>query len=257
MKYTITKKQKTVSYSRFLIALMLLLCSTSIKAQYYFHDDNILQQFTFMEDGGGMLSPRWYYNFFHKRYQQDPLLMGGKNGKRFLFNRSLLLDNEIAVRVDSLNRQQAKSEAMNVVSRNKDLDLSKNVELKRIDAALDNFNRNINRIPMYGGSHESHKVWQQILQCFIQARNETENAYMDSGSRKKEYLKIYNDVIKHNVDVTNYLRVLAGAKNVEQFIKGKQTYGAMRTHITVAYDAFNRWRTSASVIGFSSRRNNQ
>lgn len=34
------------------------------------HENYIMQQFTTMETGAGALTPRYYYNMFHKNYQR-------------------------------------------------------------------------------------------------------------------------------------------------------------------------------------------
>ena len=77
--------------------------------------------------------------------------------------------------------------------------------------------RNISKITMYGGSYNSQKVWENIYDCFDMAIKETKSAYLDAGARKREYLAIYNDIVKHNVELTKYLRILAGAETAEQF----------------------------------------
>ena len=37
----------------------------------YIHERDIMNQFTTMETGAGVLSPAWYYNSLHKNYQRD------------------------------------------------------------------------------------------------------------------------------------------------------------------------------------------
>ena len=50
-------------YHRYLLLTALSLMTLGANAQ--FHDENVMQQFIFMETGGGSLNPRWYYNAFH------------------------------------------------------------------------------------------------------------------------------------------------------------------------------------------------
>lgn len=242
-------------YHRYLLLTALSLMTLGANAQ--FHDENVMQQFIFMETGGGSLNPRWYYNAFHKSYSNNnPQYVGGKLAYRAKFDGDINKELTDAKTIDTLAVSRAKSEAQHIASRtDKAIDLAWSSEGGRIEKAQSNFMRNISKITMYGGSYNSQKVWENIYDCFDMAIKETKSAYLDAGARKREYFAIYNDIVKHNVELTKYLRILAGSETAEQFFKDKKEYRPVKKRQGIAYDAFERWKSAASAGGFSTRKN--
>ena len=177
-------------YHRYLLLTALSLMTLGANAQ--FHDENVMQQFIFMETGGGSLNPRWYYNAFHKSYSNNnPQYVGGKLAYRAKFDGDINKELTDAKTIDTLAVSRAKSEAQHVASRtDKAIDLAWSSEGGRIEKAQSNFMRNISKITMYGGSYNSQKVWENIYDCFDMAIKETKSAYLDAGARKREYLAI-------------------------------------------------------------------
>ena len=71
------------------ILLAMLLCWVSLcglaQEVTYIHERDIMNQFTTMETGAGVLSPAWYYNSLHKKsercqYKKQACLSNGCHG---------------------------------------------------------------------------------------------------------------------------------------------------------------------------------
>ena len=63
---------------------------------------------------------------------------------------------------------------------------------------MERLQRNIDRIPLAGGTTDDRERWTEyyhVYQCAIDA---TKDAYMPNAQRKKEYLRIYEDVVRQN-----------------------------------------------------------
>ena len=70
---------------------------------------------------------------------------------------------------------------------------------------MERFQRNIDRILLAGGTTDDKERWTEyyhVYQCAIDA---TKDAYMPNAQRKKEYLRIYEDVVRQNEILVGYL----------------------------------------------------
>ena len=66
-----------------LLSMLLSLVSLYAQAQEvtYIHERDIMNQFTTMETGAGVLSPAWYYNSLHKF--QQPVYEANRIQKKY------------------------------------------------------------------------------------------------------------------------------------------------------------------------------
>ena len=98
---------------------------------------------------------------------------------------------------------RAKIEALNVADRQ--IDLAWLAEGDKVNGQMERLKRNIDRILLAGGTADDKERWTEyyrIYQCAIDA---TKDAYMPNAQRKKEYLRIYEDVTRQNEILVGYL----------------------------------------------------
>ena len=124
------------------ILLAMLLCWVSLcglaQEVTYIHERDIMNQFTTMETGAGVLSPAWYYNSLHKKYQRDANIRNKLAYRTDVMARTSKEVN-VAAKVDSDYVERAKVEALNIASRSSASDLSWVLEEEKArlqDAAL-------------------------------------------------------------------------------------------------------------------------
>ena len=85
------------------------------------------------------------------------------------------------------------------------MDLAWLAEGDKINGQMERFQRNIDRILLAGGTPDDKERWTEyyhVYQCAIDA---TKDAYMPNAQRKKEYLRIYEDVARQNEILVGYL----------------------------------------------------
>jgi len=216
------------------------------------HENYIMQQFTTMETGAGALTPRYYYNTFHKNYQRTANI---ENKQIFRLHMKARVADEVeyADSMKSLTARRAKVEALNIVDRSPMTDMAWAVEKGKIEAKLDMFQRNINKIMPYGGTAEDYRQWKNIYNCIQTAIKVTRESYQDLGRRKKEYMAIYKDVVRRNYQLTKLLLAWNSVKTAREMQKDSKSPQRLSSTSTVAFDALNRWRVAMAVDGFSGK----
>lgn len=178
--------------------------TSGVKAQSvtYNHDSPKQNQITVMETGAGALSPDLYYTLLHNSYKKSA---AAKNKLSFRTLAGVNLYNQVdeAEAIDSALVSRAKIEALNVADRQ--VDLAWIAESDKINGLMERFKRNIDRILLAGGTTDDRERWTEyyhVYQCAIKA---TKDAYMPNAQRKKEYLRIYEDVVRQNEILVGYL----------------------------------------------------
>ena len=206
----------------------------------YNHDDAKMNQITVAEIGSGSLTPSLYYQLLHKSYQKSA---AAKNKLGFRTTAGINLYNQVddAEALDSAMTQRARIEALNVADRSGGaLDAAWLAEGDKINAALENFNRNIQRITEVGGSHYELEHWREQYNVFVCAVKSVQEAYMPNSQRKKQYLRIHADIIRKNEMLVRYLVRLANSTKVTELLDASAIIEDRRAQIAVA--AMNRWR---------------
>jgi len=188
-----------------------------------------MQQFTTMETGAGALTPRFYYNALHKKYQRTANV---ENKQLFrLHMKARVADEKVyADSIDSVTMRRAKVEAMNIIDRQPLTDTAWPVEKSKIEGKLSIFQSNINNIMPYGGTSED---------------------YQDSGKKKREYLAIYKDIVGRNYHLTQLLLTWNSIKKAKDMQKNSKPPQRLTSIRTTAFDAMNRWKAAMAVDGFS------
>ena len=211
-------------------AFLLVLRSSPLSAQTYNHESAIMNQFTVMEIGAGSLTPREYYNLTHKNYQKSATLTN-KQSFRTKTQQNMMKEISLAENVDSVLSRRAKVEALNIA----------------------NFQQNINKITLYGGTSDDYKDWSNVYHSLAFAIKVTRESYMDLGSRKREYLTIYRDIVKKNLTLTKQLRTLNAVKTMKEVSSKATKVDRVTSNATVATDALGRWQHSLAVNGFHKK----
>lgn len=237
----------TMKTKNLLLGGMLLLGSPAGWAQgvqvSYEHDDAKMNQVTVMESGTGRLSPAWYYNTLHENYGKSA---ASKNKTLFRTTSGINLYNQKdqAEQIDSALVKRAAVEALNVADRSGGaLDLAWKAEGPKLSEKMSGYLTNIGRVRTIGGSGEEHDYWMQYYNVYSCAIRSTQDAYMPNAQRKREYLRIYEDVSRKNELLVNYLVRLSNSQKVDELLQqATQNLTANKPDIVKA--AMSRWKAS-------------
>ena len=222
-----------------------VIATTTARAQSvtYNHDSPKQNQITVMETGTGALSPELYYTLLHNKYKKSATAKN-KLSFRTLAGVNLYNQTDEAEAIDSALVSRAKIEALNVADRQ--IDLAWLAERDKVNGQMERFQRNIDRILPAGGTPEEKERWTEyyhIYQCAIDA---TKDAYMPNAQRKKEYLRIYEDVARQNEILVGYIAKRQNATVTSNLLNAT----AIRTvdKGSVIREAMNRWNESRFAV---------
>lgn len=233
-----------------LIASVILTCY-HLSAQTYIHEDDVMNQFVVMETGAGALKPDLYYKAFHPNYRKDAHVrnkLGYRMTNQYYTNREI----KSAENIDSSHVKRAEVEALNVVSRTSSVsDVAWLMEKDKIEGMFNLFNRNINKIVSSGGTSDDYKNWKEIYDCLQCAVKLIRNSYLDSGSRKKEYLAIYRDIVRRNYSLTQQLLCWNRIRELKRLQNSAVTPSPLVSKENLIIQAKRRWHTAMAVDGFS------
>lgn len=212
----------------------------SAQSVTYNHDDAKMNQITVAEIGSGSLTPGLYYQLLHKSYQKSA---AAKNKLGFRTSAGINLYNQVdeAEALDSALTRRAEIEALNVADRSGGaLDMAWLAEGEKVNAALENFGKNIRRIPEAGGSGALQEHWVECRNLYLCAVKAVQEAYMPNSQRKKQYLRIHADIIRKNEVLVRCLVRLSNSVKVAELLDASATIDDRRAQIAMA--AMNRWR---------------
>lgn len=224
---------------------MLLVATIAANAQYvtYNHDSPKMNQITVEETGAGALKPELYYTLLHNKYKKTAAV---KNKLTFRTAAGVASYQQVdeAEAIDSALTSRAKIEALNVADRQ--VDLAWLVEKDKVKSQMLQFQKNIDRIMMTGGSPKEKERWNdyyRVYQCAIKA---TRDAYMPNAQRKKEYLQIYADVSRQNDVLVKYLVQLSNRNATKNLLSA--TENRFINKGSIARNAMSRWNESRSAV---------
>lgn len=234
-------------YIKLMIGLLVLTTSPLVAQSYTYNHDPMKQaQITVMESGTGSLTPEWYYNILHENYSKSA---ASKNKTLFRANAgsALYMQIDYAETVDSAMTKRAEIEALNMADRIGGVaDIAWNVEGPKIEAKMSDFAGNINRILIAGGNLEERDYWQQYYNIYNSAIKTTQDAYMPNAQRKREYLRIYEDVSKKNTLLVNYLVKIHNRKKIQEYLAARaETDKADMANITTM--SLARWKAAVGM----------
>ena len=224
---------------------MLLVATIAANAQYvtYNHDSPKMNQITVEETGAGALKPELYYTLLHNKYKKTAAV---KNKLTFRTAAGVASYQQVdeAEAIDSALTSRAKIEALNVADRQ--VDLAWLAEKDKVESQMRQFQKNIDRIMMTGGSPKEKERWNdyyRVYQCAIKA---TRDAYMPNAQRKKEYLQIYADVSRQNDVLVKYLVQLSNRNAAKNLLSATESRPIDKR--SIISNAMSRWNESRSAV---------
>ena len=231
------------------VAVGLMLCKAmNVGAQSvtYNHDAAKMNQITVGETGSGSLTPSLYYQTLHKSYSKSAASKN-KLSYRTLAGVSLYNQVDEAEALDSAMLARAKIEALNVADRSGGaLDVAWAAEGGKITDKMRDFERNINRILQTGGNGDDQSYWKEHYQMFQCAIKATQDAYMPNAQRKKEYLRIYEDVARQNEILVGYLAKRQNATVTNALLNATDNRTLHKGGIV--RNAMSRWQESRLAV---------
>ena len=228
---------------KWIFTTMLLMATIAANAQYvtYNHDSPKMNQITVEETGAGALKPELYYTLLHNKYKKTAAV---KNKLTFRTAAGVASYQQVdeAEAIDSALTSRAKIEALNVADRQ--VDLAWLAEKDKVESQMRQFQKNIDRIMMTGGSPKEKERWNdRVYQCAIKA---TRDAYMPNAQRKKEYLQIYADVSRQNDVLVKYLVQLSNRNATKNLLSATENRPIDKR--SIISNAMNRWNESRSAV---------
>lgn len=205
----------------------------------YEHDAAKMNQFTVQETGVGALTPPVYYQMAHYRYQQVAYIQN-KSAYRTSVGLSACQQVEMADSLDASMRSRAKIETLNMTDRQ--VDLAWSAEQSKIEGKMADLQRNINRIMTVGGKNAHIQFWQMEYNKFTTAIKAIKEGYMPNSQRKKQYLRIYDDLRQANDRLIRQLVYLNGNKTTKKLLAAR--YVKPDNTKAVLQSALNNWRQS-------------
>lgn len=230
---------------KWIFTTMLFVATIAANAQYvtYNHDSPKMNQITVEETGAGALKPELYYTLLHNKYKKTAAV---KNKLTFRTAAGVASYQQVdeAEAIDSALTSRAKIEALNVADRQ--VDLAWLAEKDKVESQMRQFQKNIDRILMTGGSPKEKERWSEyyhIYQCAIKA---TKDAYMPNAERKRQYLQIYADVSKQNDVLVTYLVQLSNRNATRNLLSVSENQSIDKR--SIVNNALNRWNESRSAV---------
>lgn len=223
---------------------LLTLCFISTRAQYvtYNHDETKMNQIMVMETGAGTLKPAVYYRVAHNNYQKtaaarNKLLYRTEAGG-FSYGQV-----DLAEKIDSALTSRAKIEALNMADRK--VDIAWQTEGSKLESKMQSFQNNIDRIIPAGGSPSDRTRWQEYYNLYQTAIRATGEAYMPNAQRKKEYLRIYEDLCRQNETLIRFIVSVRGRAHTEMALNASLT--RIDRTAEIATEARSRWKGTSST----------
>lgn len=242
--WIINEKKKNMNRKLLLMA-MAAAATTAAHAQYvtYNHDSPKQNQVTVMETGTGALSPDLYYTLLHNRYKKSA---AAKNKLSFRTLAGINLYNQVdeAEAIDSALVKRAEIEALNIADRQ--VDIAWLAEGDKVSGQMERLQRNIDRILPFGGTPSDKERWMEYYHVYQCAINATKEVYMPNARRKKEYLRIYEDVARQNEILVGYLAKRQNATVTSALLNATDNRTLQKDGIV--RNALSRWQESRLAV---------
>lgn len=207
----------------------------------YNHDASKQGQIQVMELGAGNLTPELYYQVTHNSYMKGAKAVTSvKNTLRMAANTASIPQVEYADSIQSDLEGRAKVEAANIADRQ--VDLAWVTEGSKIEGKLLNFKNNINALQ---GKTDGEEIagWTELGQMYDFAIKATRHAYMPNSERQKQYLAIYDEIVKSNDNLLLRVRFLTTKNQADKLVAAMSHFQhRVGENATAGY---NRWRDAA------------
>ena len=228
-------------------AIMLTLSCLSINAQSmtFKHDATKMNQFLMQETGGGSFQSEseWYYDLFHKSYKNS-LLSTNKQMYRTASYEGTYAQIAYADSIRKRLENRAKEEAFNMADR--EVDVSWLTEQSKIENALMKYRNNLSSLSACRANSEEISYWQMNSKMWDFALDRTKSAYMANSERQKEYLTIYQDILKQNTKLVKRIHYLKALNKSSEITEAQPKTSKRFTEAATA--SYNRWREAAWTV---------
>ena len=227
----------------YFFSILALLCSIESQAQSmtYNHDASKQGQIQVMELGSGSLTPELYYTLTHNSYKNGAKAATSvKNTLRIATNTASLPQVEYADSIQADLEGRAKVEAANIADR--EIDLAWVAEGSKIESKLLNFKNNINAL---NGKAQSEEItnWTELGQMYDFAIKTIRKAYMPNSERQKQYIAIYDEIVKSNDNLLLRVRYLTTKNQADHLLQAMSRFQhRVGENATAGY---NRWRDAS------------
>lgn len=229
---------------RFCICTILcasIFASVHAQSMTYNHDASKQGQILVMELGAGNLTPELYYTVTHRKYKNGAKAATSvKNTLRIAANTASIPQVEYADSIQADLEGRAKIEAANIVDRQ--VDLAWVTEGNKIEGKLLSFKNNINAL---NGKAQPEEItnWTELGQMYDFAIKATRQAYMPNSERQKQYLAIYDEIVKSNDDLLLRVRYLTTKNQANHLVQAMSRFQhRVGENATAGY---NRWRDAS------------
>ena len=226
----------------------MMTCATAMcHAQYvtYNHDDSKMGQIQVMEIGAGNLTPEFYYWLVHNSYKNNAKdATSVKNTLRLAANTASYPQVEYADTIEADLKSRAKVEALNVADR--EVDVAWMTEGSKIEDKLLKLKTNISYLNGRTNAREID-AWNELTGMYEFAIKVTKQAYMPNSERQKQYLSIYDEIVKSNDNLLIRVRYLTTKNKADQLVATLSRF-QHRVHEN-ATAGYVRWRDAATQAG--------
>ena len=222
--------------------LLFSMSGANAQTMTYNHDASKQAQIEVMEVGAGSLTPELYYKVTHHNYWEGAKATTSvKNTLRLAANAASIPQVEYADSIQADLESRAKVEAANMADRQ--VDLAWVTEGSKIESRLLNFKNNINAL--HGKTNNDEITgWTELGQMFDFAIKATRNAYMPNSERQKQYLAIYDEIVKSNDNLLLRVRFLTTKNQADRLVQAMSRFQhRVGENATAGY---NRWRDAAN-----------
>lgn len=232
------RKSKTIYL---LLAMMLSAISANAQSMTYNYDSSKDNQIKVMELGAGALSPEIYYTITHNSYKKgakSPTSV--KNTLRIAANTASLPQVAYADSIKKDLESRAKIEAMNIADR--EIDVAWMTEGSKIEKKLMALKNNISYL---NGRTKTEEInaWRELTNMYDFAIKVTKKAYMPNSERQKQYLAIYDEIVKSNDNLLLRVRYLSTKNQADRLVATLARFQHRVSENATA--GYNRWRDAA------------
>ena len=126
------------------------------------------------------------------------------------------------------------------------VDIAWLAEGDKVSGQMERFRRNIDRILLSGGTPADKERWTEYYHVYQCAINATKDAYMPNAQRKKEYLRIYEDVARQNEILVSYLAKRQNATATSTLLNATDNRTLHKGGIV--RNAMSRWQESRLAV---------
>lgn len=158
----------------------------------------------------------------------------------------LQIEKPHAEKIDSSLNNRKRVEELNIADRTPQaMDFSWTTEKKKVETKLAMLKKGIDRITIEGGSSSDYTQWIQKYNALLGGLQAVRDAYMPSSKRKEQYLMIYDDIMRQNIELSQYLVWLRSRKLIKKY--GDSGPVRMADFGTCARSAFGRWAVALAT----------